>query len=135
MANLVLLDAHVVLGGRTLDDVSAVTLNIDVTLTDVSEFSAEWLVFASNKQKSWNAVVSMYQDFDATAIDAFLFPKLGELEPFTVRHRSGVISGNNPSYQGNVIPLSYPPFRNAVGEIATFDIVLRGTGPLLRVTS
>ena len=133
MAGLVLTDVVVILDSVVLADVTAVTLNIDIIVIDASPFGAEWAVWAAGKVKTWSMTVELNQDFDVGEIDDQLFPLLGELVVAAVRPKSGAISSSNPQYQGRVILLSYPPFSNAVGELATSLVVLRGTGELSRV--
>ena len=135
MAGLVLTDVIVILDTVVLADVTAVTLNIDIIVIDASPFGAEWAVWAAGKVKTWSMTVELNQDFDVGEIDGQLFSLLGELVVVAVRPKSGAVSSSNPQYQGKVILLSYPPFSNAVGELATSLVVLRGTGELARVTS
>ena len=133
MARLVLTDVVVILDTVVLADVTAVTLNTDVIVVDATPFAAEWAVWATGKVKTWSMTVELNQDFDVGEIDDQLFPLLGELVVAAVRPKSGAVSSSNPQYQGEVIILSYPPFSNAVGELATSLVVLRGSGELTRV--
>ena len=135
MASLVLTDVDVLLENVSLADVTAVNLNIDIIVTDASPFETEWAEWASGKVKTWSMTVELNQDFDVGELDDFLFPKLGELLTVATRPKSVMIGSSNPQYQGQAILLSYPPFSNAVGELATTLIVLRGTGELARLTS
>ena len=133
MAGRVLRDVEVILDSVLLADVTAVNLNIDIIVTDASPFETEWAVWASGKVKTWSMTVELNQDFDVGEIDDQLFPLLGDLVVAAVKPKSGPVSRSNPQYQGQVILLSYPPFSNAVGELATSLVVLRGTGELERV--
>ena len=136
MATFVIKDAHVTLDGRNISsDVTSVTVNVDVLTTENSPFASEWVVFAPGGRRSWSMTIELLQDFDAGAIDSFLWPKLGELVTTAVRHKSPPKDGNNPSYEGTAILLSYPPFDNAVGEIARSLIVLQGSDELQRRTT
>ena len=135
MASFVFVDPTVIFASSTISEyVTAAEVRINLPeVTNVTEFEAEWLTWSSGRTKTWSVTLSLNQDFAAGAIDSILWPHIGGLTTIAVRATADPVSVDNPQYQGNCILLDYTPFNAAVGDLATGDIVLRGTGELSRV--
>ena len=135
MASFVIMDPVVVMAGADIGGfLTAAEINIDVLEEEIKYFDTKWVILAPGGIKAWSMTLDVNQDFDAGAIDGFLFARLGNIVPISVKHRSGPTTSNNPAYEGMAKLLSYPPFQGGVGELATGTIVLRGSGEISRVT-
>lgn len=86
--------------------------------------------------KEWSLEVEFAQDYDASKVDATLFPLVGAVAfEVTVRNKSGAVSATNPNFYGNVILESYPPLAGEVGGLATTRAVFRPAGDLTRAVA
>lgn len=116
------------------DHVQSITLNTEV---DLQEDTAMGDTFRTRLGglKDWSVDVTFKQDFAAGSVDVSLFPGLGVSGTFTGKATSGAVSPTNPSYSGECILQTYPPFGNAIGELATTVVRFVGNGVLTRATS
>ena len=136
MAEIILKDAVVTVNGTALSNkVRSVTINYSAEIQDTTAMGDDSRTRLAGL-KDWNAEIEFYQDFDAAAVDATLFPLVGAAAfPITIRADSAAISATNPSFNGNVLLESYPPLGAAVGEVVMTTISLPGDGDLTRATA
>lgn len=134
--SFILEDATITINTRVVsDDANAVDLDVAVAgVTPVTAFAADWAEFSSEGRIIWDATIAFHQDFGVNEIDGFMWPLIGKEVDLAIRADSGSVNAGNPQYEGKAILLSWPPFGNAVGELATATAVFRGTGELVRRT-
>ena len=135
MAELVLIDAHISLGGDVLSDhFTSVTLETTAEAQGLTAFGDEWMTRLGGL-KDWTVTADFNQDFAAGELDATLWPLLGTSVAVLIRPTSDARSTGNPEFSGNAILTSYPPLGNSVGEAAVGSVTLEGNGQLQRLTS
>lgn len=114
------------------DHVTAITLNTEVDLQEDTAMGTVGYRTRLAGLKDWSVDVTFKQDFAAANVDATLFPGLGVSGTFTGKATSGAVSATNPTYSGECILQTYPPFGNAIGELATVVARFTGNGVLTR---
>ena len=134
MASFVFKDAEVFINAVDLSDhVTAVTLNYEADLqeeTAMGDFTRIRLAGLLD----WSLDVTFKQDFAASEVDVTLFGLVGAAA-FAVTVMADLTAGvgaTNPRYTGNVVLATYPPFGNAIGELATTTANFQAAGTLSR---
>ncbi len=137
MASFVLKDAEVFINAVELSDrVTAVTLNYEADLqeeTAMGDFTRIRLAGLLD----WSIDVTFKQDFAASEVDATLFPLIGAAA-FTVTvmaDKTAGVGATNPKYSGSAVLATYPPFGNAIGELATSTANFQAAGTLSRLVA
>lgn len=116
------------------DHVMSITLNTEVDLQEDSAMgNTDNYRTRLAGMKDWSVDVTFKQDFDATKVDVTLFAILGVSGTFSGRATSSARSSTNPEYEGECLLESYPPFGNAIGELATVIARFVGNGQLQRL--
>lgn len=119
MATEVLTDAFVEYDSVDLSAfVTAVTLNYEAEIRDDTAMGDDTRSNIGGL-KNWSAEIEFNQDFAASAVDATLFSKVGNIATLSIRKSSGSVSATNPTYSGGALLASYPPFGNTVGDKMT----------------
>ena len=116
------------------DHVQSITLNLNADIQEDTSMGSTYKTRLGGL-KDWSVDVTFKQDFTAAKVDATLFGILGKAGTFTGKPTSAVVGATNPSYSGEVILATYPPFGNAVGELATVSAQFQGNGTLTRATA
>lgn len=135
MATFVLKDATVTVNAVDLSDwITSVTLSLEV---DEQEDTAMGDDFRSRLGglKDWSLDIDFNQDFGAAAVDATVWPLLGNSAAVTVKSNSGATSATNPIYSGNVLVTEYSPIDGGVGDVATTSVSWSGNGLLTRAAA
>ena len=137
MAHFVLKDVTVRINGRNVSsDLDGIELNIETAgVQDVSGLDEDWTAFATEGRVTWNAVLTLLQDFVSGQNDDFFDPLVRDIVTFTCKPFAGGVTANNPERRGKGILLSYSPFSGSVGELATATVVIQGSGKLERAIS
>jgi len=140
MAQIVLTDAFVSLGGTNVSDhVTSVTINFErdeVEATAMGDSTHGQLLGLKN----WSVELELQQDFAASSIDSILWAAVNTptTVAFEIRPTSGAASATNPKYTGTGYVPSYSPLSGGVGELATTQariIPAKGQPGLTRATS
>ena len=135
MAEVVLTDASVTIGGTDLSDhVRSITLNYN------SEPQDKTAMGDTTRERiggllDWSVSVEFNQDYAASEVDATLFSAVGTVVTFVGKPDSGAVASTNPSYTGSALLSSYQPVNGSVGDIHTTSISLEAAGALTRATS
>ncbi len=135
MAEVVLTDASVTLGGTDLSDhVRSITLNYSAEPQDITAMGD------STRQrigglKDWSVSVEFNQDFASGEVDATVFSSVGSTLTFVGKPASGSVSTTNPSFTGTALLTSYQPINGSIGDVHTTTIELEAAGDLTRATS
>jgi hypothetical protein len=123
--------------GTTVLSTSIASVTLDIT-TDEVETTAFGSSYRTRIGGLKDASVSLdfHQDFGAGAVDALLFPLMGQTVAVKIAPTSGTVTATNPEYRFDALVTQYQPFAGAVGDLATLSIswpvsgeVVRGTAP------
>lgn len=134
MAIFVLKDAHVSIATEDLSDhVRQISFPYEAEEVDSTVMGPDGAREFLAGLLTGSATIEFAQDFDASEVDATLFPLVGAA-PFAVviRPTSAVKSATNPEFQWNAILTNYPILDGNVGDLATSGITLRLTGKITR---
>lgn len=119
---------------------TSVDLAIDAEEKDFTNFaSAGWRIKRGGL-KAGTLQLNFNQDFAASQVDALLGLG-GSLWPFAgtgtyyfdMKPTSSARSATNPSYVGQIVPLSYKPIAGSVGDEAVVSIQYPTTGKIDRL--
>jgi hypothetical protein len=140
MAQIVLTDAFVSLGGTNVSDhVTSVTINYErdeVEATAMGDSTHGQLLGLKN----WSIELEVQQDFAAASIDSILWNAVDTKATVAaiVRPTSAAKSATNPEYTATGYIPSYSPLSGSVGELATTQVRIipaKGQPGLARATS
>lgn len=134
MADIVLTDAYVALGGVDVSDyVKSVTLSMSRELVDNTAMGDTARSRVAGLKDS-SVTIEFQQDFADNLIDEILWGHYdsGSAITVAVRPTSSGISTGNPEYQVSSILESFTPIGNTVGERAMASVTFQGTGAVVR---
>jgi hypothetical protein len=123
--------------GTTVLSTSIASVTLDIT-TDEIETTSFGNTYRTRIGGLSDASVSLdfHQDFGAGAVDALLFPLMGQTVAVKIAPTSGTVTATNPEYRFDALVTQYQPFSGAVGDLATLSVtwpvsgeVVRGTAP------
>ena len=136
MAGFILQATYIEVDGRDISgSARAIQLALSGVVVETTPFNAQWLEFTPDKRASWDVALTLLQDFDDGEVGGFLWDRVLKEVAIKVRKTHLLPAGpSNASFEGQAVLLEYPIFDNEVGAVATVDPVLKGTGPLSRVT-
>jgi len=135
MATAILDNAFVEFDSNDLSSyVRSVTLTYEAESQDETAMGDDTRI-AIGGLKNWSAEVELNQDFGSSALDSIVFSLVGTTGTLKIREDSGAVSTSNPEYSGTALLTSYPPFGNAVGDLATTSLSFTSAGTLSRSTS
>ena len=84
----------------------------------------------------WSIEVQFRQDFDASNVDATLFPLVGAAAFAIILRPDAAAKGvNNPEFTGNALLSTYNPLTGGVGDVAAAPATLMGDGVLTRAVA
>ena len=137
MPPIVATDYHIMFGTVDVSEhFTSLSLEPTADAPEATAFGGDgWRERVGGGLKDWAVSADFNQDFAASALDATLWPLLGTSVLLEVRATSAARSPTNPSYVGNAILTSYPPFGNSVGDLATGSISFEAAGQLQRLTT
>lgn len=134
MAKFVATDFQITIGTDDFSQsLASATLEISVDEQETTSFSDSYRTRIGGL-KDASLTLDFHQDFGADSVDAVLFPLLGQTVAFKIQPTSGAISATNPSYEGTALVVSYSPFANSVGDLATLSVTWPVTGEVTRNT-
>ena len=132
MAKFVLKDVTFDAGATALSAyVESLSLNVESDVQENTGMGSNWKTRIGGLN-DWSVDISLHQDFDASKVDATLWPLIGQSFTFKARPTSAVKSATNPEYNGTVILQSYSPIDGTVGDGAKAAINLVANGELFR---
>lgn len=114
---------------------SNLTLDIQVNELDTTAFGGSGWKSSIGGLKSGSIKIDLHQDFDASKVDATLWPLLGTVFTMAVRPTSAAKSATNPEYTGTALLLKYSPLSGKVGDLADTSIELVTSGAWTRATA
>lgn len=135
MAKFVATDYDITISGTDLSSsIAAVTLDITAEEQDTTAFGETYRTRIAGL-KDGSVSFDFHQDFGAGAVDATLFPLLGQSVAFTIKPTSGTVSATNPTYSGTAVVTQYQPFASSVGDLATVSVSWPLSGAVSRATA
>lgn len=140
MAKIVLKNALVEVAGVDLSDhFQSVTIEDAAEEIDFTGFSASGYREIGAGLKDVSITGAAFQDFDASEVDATLWPLYQSGGTFSVKVKAENVatSPTNPEYSITARLLQYSPIAGGVGEASTTDVTFRnaGTAGLVRGTA
>jgi hypothetical protein len=144
MARIVLTDAVVTLNSVDLSSyVASVTLNTGQDVVETTAFSAQGARTRVAGLKDHSVTLEFHQDFDASAVEATIYPLIGTETTLIVKPTSGAISATNPAYlmdgtgsgatkAGKVLVSEWTPINGAVGELSTASVTWPVSGQIVK---
>jgi hypothetical protein len=120
MGKLVLRDCFISVDSVDLSDhVSSVTITMEKDQVEATAFTGQGRDFVHGLNND-SFELNFQQDFDATSVDATLFPLWSDEDEFEVivRPTSGVVSATNPEYTGTCKLFNYQPLAGSVGDLS-----------------
>ena len=136
MAKFYAQDYKVTIGTAVLSSsIAAVTLDITTDEVETTAFGSSYRTRIGGL-KDASVSLDFHQDFGAGAVDALLFPLMGETVAIKIAPTSGTVTATNPEYRFNALVTQYQPFAGSIGDLASLSItwpvsgeVVRGTAP------
>jgi len=136
MAKFVLKATQVTVNAVNLSDwCSSATLEFEVEDQDATTFGSEGWSEVLGGLKSGTLSLTFKQDFAAGAVDATLWPLLGEVTTFSLKATDAATSATNPVYSGSVMVAGYSPVAGDVGAIAEMEVEFPTSGPITRAVA
>jgi len=129
-------DYKITIGTAVLStSIAAVTLDISTDEVETTAFGSSYRTRIGGL-KDASVSLDFHQDFGAGAVDALLFPLMGETVAVKIAPTSGTVTATNPEYRFNALVTQYQPFAGSIGDLASLSItwpvsgeVVRGTAP------
>lgn len=130
MGKVVLLDAVVTVDAVELSDhADKVTITSSKDLVETTSFGA---VSKQNLIGLGDATIAVefFQDFDASSVDATLWPlhESGETFDVVIKPTSGGVSATNPSYTMTAVLPEFAPLDAGVGEASKVTVTFQNAG-------
>lgn len=128
MPQEVLTDALVIINSVDLSDhVKQVTIRYSKELHDMTVMGDTGRRRVAGLA-DWSADIEMNQNYDASKVDATIFPIVGTQVALRVRKsKASAISATNPEYQGNGIIPEYQAVGGSVGEPHSTSFSMQGS--------
>jgi hypothetical protein len=115
--------------------IASVTLDISADEIEVTSFGDSFRKRIGGL-KDASVSFDFHQDFGAGAVDALLFPLMGQTVDVKIAPTSGTVTASNPEYRFSALCTQYQPYSGAIGDLATLSVtwpvngeVVRGTAP------
>jgi hypothetical protein len=141
MAHEVLKDCYISIDGQDLSaHVTSVTLDYSADMVEDTTFGQDTHGMRAGLL-NWSISLEMNNDGDALAVEATLWPLVGDDTGFTVvlrRDKTAGVGDTNPNYTGTGVLESFSPLSGAVGEMWTTSPTIQphASAPtLVRTTS
>ena len=136
MAKFFAQDYKITVGTAVLStSIAAVTLDITADEIEVTSFGDSYRRRIGGL-KDASVSLDFHQDFGAGAVDALLFPLMGQTVAIKIAPTSGTVTATNPEYRFDALVTQYQPFAGSIGDLASLSItwpvsseVVRGTAP------
>jgi hypothetical protein len=128
MAKFVATDVKTTINGTDFSSfLAAVTLDIKADEVETTSFGRTFRTRIGGL-KDGSIKLDFHQDFGASAVDATLWPLLGQQATVVVTPTSTAVSATNPSYTGVFLVSQYSPIASSVGDLATFSVSWNAAG-------
>jgi len=135
MAIFVIKDAVITINSIALSDhANRVELNFEIDSVEVTAMGAGGHSFAGGLQNN-SCAVDLFQDFEASSVEATIYPLVGTATTLTVKATSAAVGATNPLYTlTGTFLASHTPVSGATGDLAMTSLSFTG-GTLVKTTS
>lgn len=132
----VLTNAYISFGtaGVIDSDSNNVTLNYGAEVKDATTFGQTTRINQGGL-KTWDASVTLFNNYASGQIDSKLFPLVGTTATLTIRASATGVGASNPNFTGTALFDSYQIVGTNVGELPAVSITFKSAGTLSRATS
>jgi hypothetical protein len=128
-------DYKVTIGTAVLSSsIASVTLDISTDEVETTAFGSSYRTRIGGL-KDASVSLDFHQDFGAGAVDALLFPLMGETVAVKIAPTSGTVTATNPEYRFNALVTQYQPFAGSIGDLASLSITWPVSGEIVRGTA
>ena len=135
MAKFYAQDYKVTIGTAVLSSsIASVTLDISTDEVETTAFGSSYRTRIGGL-KDASVSLDFHQDFGAGAVDALLFPLMGETVAVKIAPTSGTVTATNPEYRFNALVTQYQPFAGSIGDLASLSITWPVSGEIVRGTA
>ncbi len=135
MAKFYAQDYKVTIGTAVLStSIASVTLDITTDEVETTAFGSSYRTRIGGL-KDASVSLDFHQDFGAGAVDALLFPLMGETVAVKIAPTSGTVTATNPEYRFNALVTQYQPFAGSIGDLASLSITWPVSGEIVRGTA
>lgn len=136
MAKFYAQDYKITIGTAVVSSsIASVTLDITADEVETTAFGSSYRTRIGGL-KDASVSFDFHQDFGAGAVDALLFPLMGETVAVKIAPTSGTVTATNPEYRFNALCTQYQPYAGSIGDLSTLSVtwpvsgeVVRGTAP------
>lgn len=131
----VITNAVVSIGGVDLSShITKVTLS-----TSVNELETTTMGSSAKRRvaglKDSSVAIDFLQSFDASAVEATLYPLIGSTTQVIVKPKGTAVSSTNPSFTFNALITEWMPLDAQVGELATASVTFPVDGLITKATA
>ncbi len=135
MAKFYAQDYKITIGTAVVSSsIAAVTLDISTDEVETTAFGSSYRTRIGGL-KDASVSFDFHQDFGAGAIDALLFPLMGETVAVKIAPTSGTVTATNPEYRFNALCTQYQPYAGSIGDISSFSVTWPVSGEIVRGTA
>lgn len=136
MAKMVLLASFLSINGVDLSDhTTKAEVVVEVEDKDVTTFASGGWKEVLGGLKSGSCSAGFLQNPAAGAIDATMWPLLGQVVPFEVRLDNAPVGPANPAYTGNLLVKKWAPIAGSVGDVSAVEVDFPTSGAVTRATA
>jgi hypothetical protein len=135
MARIVLTDVVVTINSVDLSDhIASVTLSTSADAVETTAFGQDSRTRVGGLKDN-SVTLDFHQDFDASEVEATIYPLIGTATAVTVKPTGSATSATNPSYGFDALVTEWTPLNGAVGELATASVTWPISGDITKATS
>lgn len=135
MAKFYAQDYKVTIGTAVLSSsIASVTLDITTDEVETTAFGSSYRTRIGGL-KDASVSLDFHQDFGAGAVDALLFPLMGQTVAVKIAPTSGTVTATNPEYRFDALVTQYQPFAGSIGDLASLSITWPVSGEIVRGTA
>jgi len=132
---IVVTNAVVSIGGVDLSShITKVTLSTSVNELETTTFGQTAKRRVGGLKDS-TVAIDFNQDFQASAVEATLYPLIGSTTAVVVKPNGTAASSTNPSYTFNVLVTEWMPLDAQVGELASASVTFPVDGLVTKATA
>lgn len=133
MPRIVLTDAYVTVNSVDLSSfIASVTLNSTREVVDTTGFSTSGARTRVAGLQDNSITLEFHQDFASGAVEATIYPLIGNTTTIVVRPTSSAQSATNPQYTCSALVSEWTPLSGTVGELATASVTWPISGAITK---
>lgn len=133
MPRIVLTDAYVTVNSVDLSSfIASVTLNSTREVVDTTGFSTSGARTRVAGLQDNSITLEFHQDFASGAVEATIYPLIGNTTTVVVRPTSSAQSATNPQYTCSALVSEWTPLSGTVGELATASVTWPISGAITK---